>query len=68
MFEYDDGLLADIVWRKYIEALEKIVRLEAQLVVAERTVTPLQEALNLQEVDKEDNHYHLADHLHKDDN
>ena len=57
MFEYDDGLLANTIWDKYIEAMEEIVRLQAQLTVANVTVTRLQEVLQLQENANEDNNY-----------
>jgi len=67
MFDYDDGLLADVVWRKYVEALEKNVRLEAQLAVAQVTVSRLQEVLNLKEGANEDNNYLLDADLDSDD-
>ncbi len=67
MFDYDDGLLADVVWRKYVEALEKSVRLEAQLAVAQVTVSRLQEVLNLKDGANEDNNYLLDADLDSDD-
>jgi hypothetical protein len=57
MFEYDDGLLANTIWEKYIQAMEENVRLQAQLTVATLTVTRLQEVLQLQEGANEDNNY-----------
>lgn len=57
MFNYDDGLLADTVWEKYMQALEENVRLQAQLHVATVTVARLQEVLQLQEGANEDNNY-----------
>lgn len=59
MFSYDDGLLANKIWKKYTEALEQNVRLEAQLEVALVTVTRLQEVLDLKEGANEDNNYLL---------
>jgi hypothetical protein len=57
MFDYDDGLLANTIWEKYIQAMEENVRLQAQLTVATLTVTRLQEVLQLQEGADEDNNY-----------
>ena len=57
MFEYDDGLLANTIWEKYIQAMEENVRLQAQLTVANATVTRLQEVLELKEGANEDNNY-----------
>ena len=57
MFQYDDGLLTEMIWAKYVEALEANVRLQAQLKVAEVTVVRLQEVLDLQEGANEDNNY-----------
>lgn len=57
MFEYDDGLLTEKIWGKYVESLETIVRLEAQLQVAAMTVTRLREVLDLQAGANEDNNY-----------
>lgn len=57
MFEYDDGLLANTIWEKYIQAMEENVRLQAQLAVATQTVIRLQEVLQLQEGANEDNNY-----------
>jgi|13_taG_2_1085334.scaffolds.fasta_scaffold00497_4 hypothetical protein len=57
MFQYDDGLLTEMIWAKYVEALEANVRLQAQLKVAEVTVVRLQEILDLQEDANEDNNY-----------
>lgn len=57
MFNYDDGLLANTIWEKYIQAMEENVRLQAQLTVATQTVIRLQEVLQLQEGANEDNNY-----------
>ena len=57
MFQYDDGLLTEMIWAKYVEALETNVRLQAQLKVAEATVVRLQEVLDLKEGANEDNNY-----------
>jgi hypothetical protein len=57
MFQYDDGLLTEMIWAKYVEALETNVRLQAQLKVAEVTVVRLQEVLDLKEGANEDNNY-----------
>ena len=57
MFQYDDDLLTEMIWAKYVEALEANARLEAQLKVAEVTVVRLQEVLDLKEDANEDNNY-----------
>lgn len=67
MFNYDDGLLTNKIWQKYVAALEENVRLEAQLEVAKVTVVRLQEVLDLKEGANEDNNYLLDDDLNSDD-
>lgn len=67
MFNYDDGLLTNKIWQKYVAALEENVRLEAQLEVAKVTVVRLQEVLDLKEGANEDNNYLLDDDLDSDD-
>ena len=46
MFQYDDGVLADVVWRKYVAAVEENVRLTAELEVAKIAIRRLQEMEN----------------------
>lgn len=67
MFNYDDGLLTNKIWQKYVAAIEENVRLEAQLEVAKVTVVRLQEVLDLKEGANEDNNYLLNDDLDSDD-
>jgi len=67
MFNYDDGLLTNKIWQKYVATLEENVRLEAQLEVAKVTVVRLQEVLDLKEGANEDNNYLLGDDLNSDD-
>ena len=67
MFNYDDGLLTNKIWQKYVAALEENVRLEAQLEVAKVTVVRLQEVLDLKEGANEDTNYLLDDDLDSDD-
>ena len=45
MFSHDDGLLADTVWNEYLALQKEHIQLKAQLAVAEKVCTSLQETI-----------------------
>lgn len=45
MFSHDDGLLADTVWNEYVALQKEHIQLKAQLAVAEKVCTSLQETV-----------------------
>ena len=46
MFSHDDGLLADTVWNEYLALQKEHIQLKAQLAVAEKVCTSLQETIS----------------------
>tara|TARA_R100000005_G_C5002699_1_gene210410 strand:- start:799 stop:972 length:174 start_codon:yes stop_codon:yes gene_type:complete len=42
MFQYDESLLSDVLWKMHVESQKEIADLKSQLIVAEKVVENLQ--------------------------
>ena len=42
MFQYDESLLSDVLWKMHVESQKEIADLKSQLLVAEKVVENLQ--------------------------
>ena len=42
MFQYDESLLSDVLWKMHVESQKEIAHLKSQLIVAEKVVENLQ--------------------------
>jgi hypothetical protein len=45
MFNYDDSVVADLLWKEYIELKQQNIDLQAKLFTAQQTVDTLQQML-----------------------